>query len=92
MAPRAGLEPATDRLTADCSTTELPRNTFTLLIKKFKKTSKNWRLGAESNRCARLCRPLHHHSATEPIELHNYHLIDSSQILKRYIAIRLKYN
>jgi hypothetical protein len=24
----------------------------------------NWRLGAESNRCTRLCRPLHHHSAT----------------------------
>ena len=23
-----------------------------------------WRLGAESNRCTRLCRPLHHHSAT----------------------------
>ena len=26
MAPWAGFEPATDRLTADCSTTELPRN------------------------------------------------------------------
>jgi hypothetical protein len=26
MAPRAGLEPATERLTAACSTTELPRN------------------------------------------------------------------
>ena len=26
LAPRAGFEPATDRLTADCSTTELPRN------------------------------------------------------------------
>ena len=26
MAPRAGLEPATDRLTADCSTAELPGN------------------------------------------------------------------
>ena len=37
MAPRAGLEPATDRLTADCSTTELPRNTIGLLIKKRKK-------------------------------------------------------
>jgi hypothetical protein len=23
-----------------------------------------WRLGAESNRCTRLCRPLHDHSAT----------------------------
>ena len=26
MAPQAGFEPATDRLTADCSTTELLRN------------------------------------------------------------------
>lgn len=26
LAPRAGLEPATKRLTAACSTTELPRN------------------------------------------------------------------
>ena len=26
MAPRAGFEPATERLTAACSTTELPRN------------------------------------------------------------------
>ncbi len=25
MAPRTGFEPVTDRLTADCSTTELPR-------------------------------------------------------------------
>ena len=25
MAPRVGFEPTTDRLTADCSTTELPR-------------------------------------------------------------------
>ena len=29
MAPQAGFEPATDRLTADCSTTELPRNALT---------------------------------------------------------------
>ena len=28
MAPRAGLEPATERLTAVCSTTELPRNSL----------------------------------------------------------------
>ena len=27
MAPRVGLEPTTNRLTADCSTIELPRNT-----------------------------------------------------------------
>src|SRR3546814_6502656 len=26
MAPRAGFEPATNRLTVDCSTAELPRN------------------------------------------------------------------
>ena len=26
MAPRVGFEPTTDRLTADCSTTELPRS------------------------------------------------------------------
>ncbi len=29
MAPRAGLEPATERLTAACSTTELPGNNYT---------------------------------------------------------------
>jgi hypothetical protein len=28
MAPRVGFEPTTNRLTADCSTTELPRNTL----------------------------------------------------------------
>ncbi len=28
----------------------------------------NWRLGSESNRRPRLCRPLHNHSATQPLE------------------------
>ena len=28
LAPGTGFEPATNRLTADCSTTELPRNKF----------------------------------------------------------------
>ena len=28
LAPRAGFEPATNRLTAGCSTAELPRNIF----------------------------------------------------------------
>jgi hypothetical protein len=28
MAPQVGLEPTTNRLTADCSTTELLRNSF----------------------------------------------------------------
>ena len=27
-----------------------------------------WRLGSESNRRPRLCRPLHNHSATQPLE------------------------
>jgi hypothetical protein len=31
VAPRAGFEPATDRLTADCSTTELPGNIYLLI-------------------------------------------------------------
>ena len=51
MAPRAGLEPATDRLTADCSTTELPRNTNGLLIKKRKKKQVKYG-GSERNRTA----------------------------------------
>ena len=33
MAPRAGFEPATDRLTVDCSTAELSRNTIETLHK-----------------------------------------------------------
>ena len=41
MAPRAGLEPATVRLTAGCSTTELPRNTINLIIKKVLKNKIN---------------------------------------------------
>ena|SRR5699024_2017660 len=32
MAPRVGLEPTTYRLTAECSTIELPRNVHTFLI------------------------------------------------------------
>jgi hypothetical protein len=31
MAPRAGFEPATNWLTANCSTTELPRITYSAL-------------------------------------------------------------
>jgi hypothetical protein len=33
LAPRAGFEPATNRLTAGCSTTELPGNTAALAYK-----------------------------------------------------------
>ena len=32
MAPAVGLEPTTDRLTADCSTTELRWNNETIII------------------------------------------------------------
>ena len=34
MAPQVGLEPTTDRLTADCSTTELLRNSKLISCKK----------------------------------------------------------
>ncbi|MEN9922097.1 MAG: hypothetical protein RL097_373, partial [Candidatus Parcubacteria bacterium] len=32
-APRAGFEPATNRLTVDCSTAELPRKVLLVLVK-----------------------------------------------------------
>ena len=32
MAPQAGLEPATTRLTAECSTIELLRNTASIIL------------------------------------------------------------
>ena len=35
MAPRAGLEPATLRLTAECSTIELPRNSITSFFSSY---------------------------------------------------------
>ena len=41
MAPRAGLEPATDRLTADCSTTELLRIRMRVVHSK-KSNSRHW--------------------------------------------------
>jgi hypothetical protein len=34
MAPQVGLEPTTNRLTADCSTTELLRNDYRLNLKQ----------------------------------------------------------
>ena len=46
MAPAVGLEPTTDRLTADCSTTELRWTMF-------------WRPIPESNQYKRICSPLH---------------------------------
>lgn len=35
VAPRAGFEPATQRLTVVCSTTELPRNIFQMINLSF---------------------------------------------------------
>ncbi len=49
------FELATPTLARLCSTTEL----FPLII---------WRLRAESNRCRWLCRPLHNHFATQPLQ------------------------
>src|SRR5512137_2278221 len=39
---------------------------------------RNWRLGSESNRRTRLCRPLHDHSATQPYGAR------ASQALRQY--------
>ena len=47
MAPAVGLEPTTDRLTADCSTTELRWNSLF------------WRPVPELNQYKRICNPLH---------------------------------
>ncbi len=47
MAPAVGLEPTTNRLTADCSTTELRWNNHL------------WRPVPESNQYKRICSPLH---------------------------------
>ena len=54
LAPRDGFEPSTQRLTAACSTTELPG------IRTARRpggTHLPWRPEAESNRCTRICSP-----------------------------------
>ena len=63
MVPGAGLEPARSRLRGILSPLCLPipppgLGDFPAGL--------NWRLGSESNRRTRLCRPLHNHSATQP--------------------------
>ena len=52
MAPRVGLEPTAYRLTAGCSTIELPWN--------------NWRRHPDSNWRSRSCSPLPYHLAMSP--------------------------
>ena len=37
MAPQVGLEPTTDRLTAECSTTELLRNNYSIQNKAWQR-------------------------------------------------------
>jgi len=75
VAPRVGFEPTTSRLTAGCSTTELPRNrcskeggytTPVWGVQGVLCTKENWRPGRESNSGARICNPLRNHSATRP--------------------------
>ena len=75
MAPRVGFEPTTSRLTAGCSTTELPRNrcskeggytTPDWGVQGVVCTKEIWRPGRESNSGARICNPLRNHSATRP--------------------------
>jgi hypothetical protein len=79
MAPRAGFEPATNRLTAGCSTAELPGNSTSRArnaynkdgpalkaAKRRKSRGEGWRPRPELNRGTRFCRPLRNHSATWP--------------------------
>jgi hypothetical protein len=44
VAPRAGFEPATDRLTADCSTVELPGNKGLRLLRSPRRRNRSSRL------------------------------------------------
>src|SRR5438045_996274 len=53
MAPRDGFEPSTQRLTAACSTTELPG--IRAGTQRRGAASARWRPEAESNRCTRIC-------------------------------------
>ena len=77
MAPRAGLEPATNWLTVNCSTNwateEWKQHTFFKIIKQ----PIYWRPRPESNWDKRICNPLRNHSATWPIMLLLNHLIAS---------------
>jgi hypothetical protein len=51
MAPQAGLEPATNRLTVDCSTTELLRNNISLATSYSHKGRPLTTIGAEELNC-----------------------------------------
>ena len=47
LAPRAGFEPATIRLTVECSTAELPRNRRNLGVRKRERITKPPRLAKD---------------------------------------------
>ena len=66
MAPRVGFEPTASRLTADCSTTELPRTTRIPPAPPGHAADACWRRGPDSNRCRRICSPQDNHSPTAP--------------------------
>ncbi len=66
MVPRAGLEPARPRGRGILSPMRLPISPPGRWIGCI------WRPGSESNRRTRLCRPLHDHSATRPVDLRFY--------------------
>ena len=53
LAPRDGFEPSTQRLTAACSTTELPG--IRAGPEEGARHQTRWRPEAESNRCTRIC-------------------------------------
>ena len=59
MAPRVGFEPTTNRLTVDCSTTELPRNIRHASKRDAGRFLSSSAPGGKTRR-ASLFRPLHH--------------------------------
>ena len=61
MVPGAGIEPARSHLRGILSPLRLP------VPPSGRMRVQDWRLGPESNRRTRICNPLHHHSATQPL-------------------------
>ncbi len=75
MVPGAGIEPARCCHRGILSPLRLPvsppgqtRRDCTEAVRKDQK-ERIWRLSPESNRGPRLCRPLHNHSATQPMSV-----------------------
>ena len=65
MVPGAGVEPARPRWPADFKSAASTSSATRARVRAVGK----WRLGPESNGRPRLCRPLHNHSATQPLYL-----------------------